>query len=406
VAAQASDPALRATVACTLARHFVETGSNDSARAVLAQGRGIIQQGTDASARAGCMLIAALLLQKSEQYDSASAIGRRAIALLDSAGRHGTLEYYSAQTELADVLRSQGRVREAIALNDSSRAGLAALGLDGSLLAASVNNNLAQVLLERGERARGLAILRDVLEETRRADSTGEVHPVVAFNYASQLMGAGQFDSALYWYSAVARVAQAGKNLETERRALIGVARASAKVGDLTRARAASGQVLAIARRQNRPAARDSLYITASIALATGDTAGAVRLFDAVLREDGYYSKPAIRSRAPLLELARIRLARGEPAQGLEYARVLHRLGLTDSIAQFQSADVGEADLLAARAFAALGTADSAAWYARASVAALTVGAGTANPLTLQARALADSLARRPTPAGPARKGE
>src|SRR6185436_9017615 len=144
-----------------------------------------------------------------------------------------------------------------------SRAGLAALGLDGSLLAASVNNNLAQVLLERGERERGLAILRDVLEETRRADSTGQVHPIVGFNYATQLMVSGQLDSALHWYSVVARIAQSGQNLETERRALIGVARASSKVGDLTRARATFEQVLAIARRQNRPAARDSLYIAA-----------------------------------------------------------------------------------------------------------------------------------------------
>ena len=405
-ASRVRDPALRATLGCSLAGHFVETGDKDSARVVLAQHRGIIHDGTDADARAGCLLITGLLFQALEQSDSAAAYGRWTLALLDSAGRHGTLEYYVAQTELADVVRSQGRIREAIALDDSSRAGLAALGLDGSLLAAAVNNNLAQVLLERGERARGLAILREVLEETRRADSTGEAHPVVAFNYASQLMGAGQADSALYWYSTVVRNAQSGQNLETERRALIGVARASSKIGDLVRARAAFARVLDIARRQKRPAARDSLYIAASIALATRDTAEAVRLFDAVLREDGYYKQPTLRSRAPLLELARIRLGRREPAQALELARVLHTLGMTDSIAQFQSADVGEADFLAARAFTALGSADSAAWYARAAVTALTVGAGNTNPLTVQARALADSLARRPTLAGPTPKIE
>ena len=405
-AAQASDPALRATLACSLARYFLETGGKDSARAVLVDRQGTIREGTDADARAGCLLVSAILLQADEQHDSASVIGRQAVALLDSAGRHGRLEYYVAQSELADVLRSQGRVREAIVLDDSSRAGLAALGLDGSLLAASVNNNLAQVLLERGERARGIAILRDVLEETRRADSTGEPHPVVGFNYATQLMMAGQVDSALYWYSAVARTAQAGKNLETERRALIGVARASSKVGDIPRARATFQRVLAIARRQNRPASRDSLYLAASIALATGDTASASRLFEAVLREDGYYSgPPTVRSRAPLLELARIRLAQSAPAEALGYARALRTLGLTDSIAQFQSADVGEADLLAARAFSALSMGDSAAVYARAAATALPVGAGTTNPLTLQARALADSLARSPTLAGPARKG-
>ena len=53
-------------------------------------------------------------------------------------------------------------------------------------------------------------------------------------------------------------------------------------------------------------ATASSLYIAASIALATRDTTVAARRFDAVLREDGYYSKPAIGSRAPLLELAGI----------------------------------------------------------------------------------------------------
>jgi tetratricopeptide (TPR) repeat protein len=255
-----------------------------------------------------------------------------------------------------------------------------------------VNNNLAQVLLERGERARGIEILRDVLEDTRRADSAGQVHPVVAFNYATQLMGTGQLDSALYWYSMSASVAQAGQNLETARRAQIGVARASSKLGDLTRARAAFEQVLSIARRQKKSAVRDSLYIAASIALAARDTGEATRLFDAVLKEDGYYEKPVVRSRAPLLELARLHLAGGAPAVGLEIARVLHDLGMTDSVAQYQSADVGEADLLAARAFTALGSADSAAWYARAAAASLAVGAGATNVLTVQARALADSL--------------
>ena len=69
-------------------------------------------------------------------------------------------------------------------------------------------------------------------------------------------------------------------------------------------------------------------------------------------------------------------------------------MAIVDSLAEFQSADVGEANLLAAWAHAALGAADSASRYANAAVKALSVGAGPGDPLTLQARSTADSLGR------------
>ena len=68
-------------------------------------------------------------------------------------------------------------------------------------------------------------------------------------------------------------------------------------------------------------------------------------------------------------------------------------MALVDSLAGFQSAIVGEADLLAAWAHAAL-AADSASHYATAAVRALPVGAGPGDHLTLQAKATVDSLAR------------
>ena len=297
------------------------------------------------------------------------------------------------QSELADLLRSLNRVREGVALDESSRAGLISLGLENSLVAASVNNNLAQVLLERGERSRARTILRDVLEETRSADSTREVHPIVGFNYASQLFTAGQLDSALYWYTTVARSAAASKSLEVERRALIGVARTKAKLGDAAGAKRALARLLEIAHQLKRPTTRDSLFVSAGIALAERDTARAGRTFESVIREDGYFSgKQTAMSRAPLRELTRVALALRAPQQALEYARSLRAMALVDSLAEFQSADVGEADLLAAWAHAALGAADSALYYATAAVRPLSVGAGPDDPLTVQAKSMVDSL--------------
>jgi tetratricopeptide (TPR) repeat protein len=233
------------------------------------------------------------------------------------------------------------------------------------------------------------------LEQTRAADSTRDVHPVVGFNYASQLFSAGQIDSALFWYAAVVKAAQTSRNLEVERRSLMGVARAKARSGDVAGARRALARVLEISHQTGKPTARDSMFVTASIALAERDSARAARTFESVIRQDGYFDgKRTPVSRSALRDLARILLARREPQPALEYARSLRAMALTDSLAEFQSADVGEADLLAALAHAALGAADSASHYASLAVRALSVGAGADDRLTLQAKATIDSLSR------------
>ena len=397
VATVSGDPSLRALIACELARYHSELAQPDSGNAALARGKAALFSVAppDPDAHAGCLLSEGLLAAQAKQPEAAVVLERSALAVLDSAGRHSTLEYYTVQSELADLLRLLGQVREAVALDESSREGLTALGLENSVVAASVNNNLAQVLLERGERARGLAILRDVLEQTRSADSTREVHPIVGFNYAAQMFSAGQLDSALYWYSAVARSSQESHNLEVERRALIGVARSKARLGDAAGAKRALARLLEIAHQLKKPTARDSLFISATIALAEGDSTRAAQTFESVIREDGFFDgKRTPTSRAPLRDLTRITLARRAPQQALDYARALRAMALVDSLAEFQSADVGEANLLAAWAHAALGAADSASHYASAAVRALSVGAGPDDRLTLQAKATADSLAR------------
>jgi hypothetical protein len=137
------------------------------------------------------------------------------------------------------------------------------------------------------------------------------------------------------------------------------------------------------------------MFVTASIALAERDSARAARTFESVIRQDGYFDgKRTPVSRSALRDLARILLSRREPQPALEYARSLRAMALTDSLAEFQSADVGEADLLAALAHAALGAADSASHYASSAVRALSVGAGADDRLTLQAKSMIDSLSR------------
>jgi serine/threonine-protein kinase len=393
-AARSADRELSAGIACAIAHHHTDTKELDSAEVAMARAGALLSslERSDPTVRATCLLPASGIEAARDRLDSAALLARSGLAILDSAGAGATLPYYMLQTELADHLRGLGRVREAIALDESSREGLLALGLDGSLLASSVNNNLAQVLFERGERREGLEILRDVLEQTRLADPEGGVHPVVGFNYATQLTWAGELDSALYWYRSVAASASARDLAEVERRATMGVARISARLRRVPEAKSALARLLGIARAQGRPAARESLFVAATIELAQGDTARGTRTLESVLRHDGFFDgKQTPVSRAPLLELTRAALARA-PDRALEHARVLRRLALTDSLAAIRSADVGEADLLAARAHARLGAADSARHYAKSAITALTVGAGVEHPMTTQARALLDSV--------------
>jgi hypothetical protein len=228
------------------------------------------------------------------------------------------------------------------------------------------------------------------------ADPTAGVHPVVGFNHATELQLSGALDSARWWYDAVAGSAQEKSLVEVERRALIGVARTSARLGDLERARSAFRRVLLLAGQQGRPVERESLFVAASIALAEDDTLRAASGFERVLRLDGFFEgHPTRRSRSPLLDLARITLERGHYAEARDFALALRRLGLVDSLAAVRSADVGQADLLAARAYRGLGRTDSAVASARAAVAALTAGLGAQSPAAREATGVLDSVLRR-----------
>jgi hypothetical protein len=171
------------------------------------------------------------------------------------------------------------------------------------------------------------------------------------------------------------------------------VARTSARLGDADAAHRAFDGMLLLAHRQGRAVERESLFVAASIALAEHDTLRAASAFEDVLRLDGFFDGKRTRtSRAPLLELTRITLSRGRPSEALGLARALRELDMVDSLAAARSADVGLADVLAARAYLALGRRDSALVCARRGVAALSFGLGPSSSLTREAVDLLTSL--------------
>jgi serine/threonine protein kinase/tetratricopeptide (TPR) repeat protein len=395
VARRSSDVELQAALACEVANYHVDRREIDSALARLAAADRLLRavRRPTPETRVTCLRPAAEVANVQERFDSAEALLKQAAGILDSVGAGGSIRYYTIESARADYLRAAGRMREAIALGQSTRDGLQALGLGGSTLGVMANSNLVTILSECGERQEALAIAREVLEQLRQADPTAGAHPIVGFNYATDLNLGGFTDSALVWFQAVAASARAKSIVEVERRALMGVARTSAHLGRVQDAQRAFGRMLELARQQGRAVQRESLFVAASIAVAMGDSSRAAADFESVLRLDGYFEGRRTRfSRAPLLDLARIALGRGQPAEALAFARSLRQISMVDSLAAVRSADVGQADLLAARAFVGMGRPDSATAYAQTALVALTAGAGPANPATHDASELLASL--------------
>jgi serine/threonine protein kinase len=397
VARRSADSELRAATACALANYHVDQRETDSAVAWLDAARRHLAkvERPAVATQVACLRPAGELAYVHEHYDSAAALLGHAAALLDSAGAGGTLRYFSIESARADHLRAGGRVREAIELGRSTKRGLEDLGLGGSTLAILANGNLVTILSEVGERQEALAISREVLTQLHQADPAAGAHPVIGFNHATELALSDIPDSARAWYEAVAASARAKALAEVERRALMGVARTSARLGDVPTARRAFRRMLLLAHQQGRPVERESLFVTASIAAAEGDTGKALAGFRAVLERDGFPDASLRRrSRAPLLDLTRLTLAQGRYDESLGLARLLRGVDLVDSLAATRSGAVGQADLLLARAHLGMGRADSGALYARAAARALEAGLGPANPLTREANALLATLDR------------
>ena len=395
VARGSADVELQAALACAVANYHVDQREVDSAVARLALAQGHLARVSRPSieTRVTCLRPRAELEYVQERPDSASALLERAARLLDSTGAGGTLRYFSIESARSDHLRSAGRLREAIELGRSTRAGMEALGLSGSTLAVMASSNLVVILSQGGERREALAISREVLARLREADPEAGTHPVLGFNHATELGMTGENDSARVWFEAVAASARDKSLVEIERRAMMGVARMSARLGDVAAAKRAFRRMLELGHRQGRAVERESLFVAGSVAVAEADTAAAAVAFREVLRRDGFFDGRRTRaSRAPLLDLARITLGQGRAREALGLALALRQLDLVDSLAALRSADVGQADLLAARAYLALGRRDSALTYARQGSTALNAGLGASSPLAGEAADLLREL--------------
>jgi serine/threonine-protein kinase len=358
----------------------------------------------DPSVLAECLNIKAQLAVENHLNAEGLVAARRAVAIRDSLGTTGGKDYLDMLDNLAYALDGVGASREAEAVERHEIAAMDSSGRGGTLDAAIMWHNHALTLLNLGESAEAERLLHRAQERYGRRDRSGRVDWNGAIHYAEAALIQGHADSALKYFDLVVTQAIAEKVLYWEGRGLFGAARAEVVLGRLPEARRARARVERIDSlipdlHDTDDQIPDARVLGGIISLAASDAAAAKPQLLAALTSNGYFAgKDRKRLRPVVLLLAECALALGQTAEAVDYARQARAIAMVDSLAERESALVGEAALLEGRALLAQGDTVQARAQLATAVAALRHGAGADHPRTRAAQALADSLSTQDAP--------
>ncbi|HET6578284.1 MAG TPA: protein kinase [Gemmatimonadales bacterium] len=359
----------------------------------------------DPGAEVACLVVHANLASEAGSIAGRGAAdalraARRGLGIMDSLGQTRDMAYIDLLTGLGWALDREGRPREAVAAYARAIAAMDSSGRRGMLAWSVLRHDLAVTLVGLGETAEAEPILRAALAGAERSDPSGRIPWQPVIHYAEAALIQGHADSALKYFGMVVAQAEQDSSLFWEGRGLFGLARSQVMLGRLPEARRAKARLERIIARYPKVRNTDDVVpdgrtLDGWLALAAGDAEGARTAFLDALRSNGYYEgKRKERLRPVVVLAAESSLLAGRPREALALARQARAIAAVDSLADWRSGAVGEADLIEGRALLVIG--DSAA--ARRSVAharaALRAGAGPGHPRTLQAEALAAAFER------------
>jgi eukaryotic-like serine/threonine-protein kinase len=341
-----------------------------------------------------CLLAQAEIATADDRPDSAVALSRRAIALLDQQGDTAAIGFVNALNTLANALEHSSHRREALSVYQRIAGILDRNGRGETTFRSVISNDIGIALTDLGQLVEAAPVLRATVEQFGRSNPAGEVRPVILVAYARTLLGLQVADSAADWSSRLRSQAARDGNAVLEQTGLYFLVQADLLRGRLEEAAAHLEDFKRLIPRLSRPKQEDVLELEGRIAQARGDSRGANDKFVAALRASGYFDgKPTYGTRSLLLLAAGTALDLAKPVQALGYARASDSLAAEDSVAVLRSAYVGEARLLEACALLVTGDTVGARSAVGSAVTALTAGAGPRHPLTLQADSLRGRLA-------------
>jgi serine/threonine-protein kinase len=389
VAKRASLGSPLALADCTRAINFWLLDILDSARADIAEASAALARDPDPdpTVRSVCLEAEGKLLQSAGETDRAVASLEQALAIEQAEPNGG--RQLSVENSLAEVLRLSGRTREAVPHFRHILTELEANGYGDTDAWPNVVAFLAASLEELGELAELNGSLREYVR-ARQGPAGTPIAPRLSLLYGVSFLKLGALDSADWWISKALEDTTGRAGLFAAQVPTV-LAQLRLDQGRLADARAEVSKLPTRARGQRATAA----MLQARVRRAQGDPQGAARLLELELSklEGDTLPKLALFT-LPLVTAGEWRLARADLRGADSIARLARDAAAIDSLALTQSALVGRAELLRARALAANRELVEARRAAERAVVALDHGYGRDNGLSRAARELVDSLSR------------
>jgi serine/threonine-protein kinase len=384
---------LLAEIQCHRVDNERTKGEYDAARTLLKSASSLLRTTPGPEAEAACLEASAGLDNEVGDGTQSVPAMRRALAILDSLGEAGNLDYDGLLATLAASLDRQGHHREAVATYLHAIAAMDSAGSGETMDRAITEHDLGVSLNDLGQTAEAERLLHDVLVRIARSDPAAHLPSQPLIHYAQVAYFNGNSDSAEKYFSLLAAQARQEHSGYWEGRALFGVAQAQLQRGDVTGAKHTIERFRPLSSNTKLGSTDDHIVderiLDARLALLSNDAAAAFGQVSDALRARKYYDGARKTTfRAALILASESALAAGEPDSALRLAGDARTIATLDSLADVRSAYVGEARLAEARAFVAKGDSASGRVALDRALVALRGGAGAGHPLAHEAAAL------------------
>jgi len=388
-AARASaDDDVLAAVLCQRVRDFNEASASEAAL--------VYQEAREAMARSNmlspqtrttCARADALMLANGGQREVAV---QRLIATLDDLTT-SPIRSHTAELRLINEIGAQlyrlGRLRDVMHYNTRLLGRLAETGRMATEGGIITQANQAALLGEFGELLMARQAMQAVVEMAGISPRRKDLLDMLAASH----LRLGETDAAARIYEALLEET-ATLSPRKVARFKTGLARSYLLQGDVANVDALLDGAEAVFAESPTHHARYLTWLSrlrAEQAAAAGDIAAARRILDASLTEAGYPADKTYRYLATLLQSApEMALLAGDAEYGLQLAEDLLEIALRRAREPADSADVGRAHMLAARALLALDRHDEAQNHLERAIESLSNGLGPEHPETRRAEEL------------------
>jgi eukaryotic-like serine/threonine-protein kinase len=399
VRAAGGDRDLSARIACRRGDALRMEGEYDEAWRVAERADSLARE-AEPTVLADCLVWRSILASETGRDEESMSGLRTAIEIEEKLGRTRSSLYAGILDQLGNTLVSLGRPREALTWFHREMAALDSAGRGGTVVRGIAQHNGALALDRLGETASAEHELHDVVTRVSLGDRTGWIEYQPLIHYAEAALTQDHADTAAYYFTRTVAQADSTGNRYWLGRGLFGLARAQARLGQLSAAAATLARFEKVADGFPRLTATDDQIpdartIRGLIALARGDSATAAVELHAVLQAWGWFQGERLRRLQPVAALAaEAEVATGDPRSALELAKTAREVAAVDSLAELGSSRVGLARLVEARARLALVDSAGARSAGEAALRALSAGAGDDHPATRRARELVEALRR------------